>query len=132
MVKIIRKFFAFCGQLLTFFLELLPKALRDLSPFHCSFFITSMGSLGIPPIYHHIYDFGSCPVFCSFGAKRRVNEVEADGTVVKKQYMDLTFVTDERICDGYYFASGLKHLKMILKNPWQLDEKPEKVLDDIR
>ena len=46
--------------------------------------------------------------------------------------MDLTFVTDERICDGYYFASALKHLKAILKNPWQLDERPEKILDDIR
>jgi len=50
---------------------LLPKFLLELSPFHGSVFFTSMGSLGIPPIYHHLYDFGNLPVFCSFGCKRR-------------------------------------------------------------
>ena len=59
---VLMKFMFWIFNLLDYF-SLLPKALRDLSPFHCSFFITSMGSLGIPPIYHHIYDFGSCPVF---------------------------------------------------------------------
>ena len=35
----------------------LPKALLKVSPFHGSVIITSMGSLGIPAIYHHLYDF---------------------------------------------------------------------------
>ena len=111
---------------------LIPKFLTNVSPFHCSLFITSMGSLGIPPIHHHLYDFGTCPVFCSFGAKKRVYEPDEEGNIVKKSYMDITFVTDERICDGFYFASGLKHLKNILKNPRQLDEKPAEVVMDIR
>lgn len=111
---------------------LIPRFLTDVSPFHCSFFITSMGSLGIPPIHHHLYDFGTCPVFCSFGAKKRVYEPDEEGNIVKKSYVDLTFVTDERICDGFYFASGLKHLKNILKNPRQLDEKPAEVVMDVR
>lgn len=103
---------------------LMPKAIAKVSPFHCSYFITSMGSLGIPPIYHHLYDFGSCPVFFSFGAKRRAYEIDNTGLVRRRQYMDFTFVLDERICDGYYYASALKLLKNILKNPWQLDEVP--------
>lgn len=49
--------------------------------------------------------------------------------VKKKQYMDYTFVTDERICDGYYYASALKHLHNIFRNPWQLDERPEVIPD---
>ena len=69
-------------------------------------------------------------MFCSFGAKRRVNELESDGTVVKKSYVDLTFVTDERICDGYYFASAFRQYKNILRNPWQLDTPPEEVKQD--
>ena len=101
---------------------LMPKAIAKVSPFHCSYFITSMGSLGIPPIYHHLSDFGSCPVFFSFGAKRRTYEIDNTGLVRRRQYMDFTFVLDERICDGYYYASALKLLKNILKNPWQLDE----------
>jgi hypothetical protein len=108
---------------------LCPKLIREVSPFHCSYFITSMGSLGIPPIYHHLYDFGTCPVFFSFGAKRRAYEIDKDGEVKKKQYIDFTFVTDERICDGFYFASALKLLKNICKNPWQLDEVPEVIPD---
>lgn len=108
---------------------LMPKAIAKVSPFHCSYFITSMGSLGIPPIYHHLYDFGSCPVFFSFGAKRRTYEIDNTGLVRRRQYMDFTFVLDERICDGYYYASALKLLKNIQKNPWQLDEVPTVVPD---
>ena len=108
---------------------LMPKAIAKVSPFHCSYFITSMGSLGIPPIYHHLYDFGSCPVFFSFGAKRRTYEIDNTGLVRRRQYMDFTFVLDERICDGYYYASALKLLKNILKNPWHLDEVPTVIPD---
>ena len=112
------------------YFNLLPKFLLKVSPFHCSYFITSMGSLGIPPIYHHLYDFGTCPVFCSFGTKRRAYEIDAEGVVKKKNYIDFTFVLDERICDGYYYASALRMLKNIMKNPWQLDE-PVEIVEDI-
>ena len=64
------------------YFNLLPKFLTRVSPFHCSYFITSMGSLGIPPIYHHLYDFGTCPVFFSFGTKRRAIELDAEGGAV--------------------------------------------------
>ena len=109
----------------------MPKFLDGVSPFHCSYFITSMGSLGIPPIYHHLYDFGTCPVFFAFGAKRRAYEPDSEGNIRKKQYMDFTFVLDERICDGYYYASSLRLLKQIIRNPAQLDNPPEKVVEDI-
>lgn len=110
---------------------LIPKFLLKISPFHCSYFITSMGSLGIPPIFHHLYDFGTCPVFCAFGTKRRAYEMDSEGTVKKKSYIDFTYVLDERICDGYYYASALRILKNIMKNPWQLDNVPE-VVEDIK
>lgn len=113
------------------YFNLLPKFLQKVSPFHCSYFITSMGSLGIPPIYHHLYDFGTCPVFFAFGTKRRAYELDSEGQVHKKSYIDFTFTLDERICDGYYYASSLRMFKSILKNPWQLDNAPEQVVDDI-
>ena len=125
------KFVVFLLRVMDYF-GAIPKFLTKLSPFHTSFFITSMGSLGIPPIHHHLYDFGTCPVFCSFGAKRRVNEIESDGSVTKKSYVDLTFVTDERICDGFYFASSLRVLKNILRDPWQLDQPPAEVIEDVK
>ncbi len=111
---------------------LLPRPVTKLSPFHGSLFITSMGSLGIPPIFHHLYDFGNLPVFLSFGSKYRKNVVLDDGSVEKQAFVDFTVVMDERICDGYYYAACLKQIRSLLKNPKQLDVKPEKVVRDIK
>lgn len=109
----------------------LPYSLQRLSPFHSSLFLTSMGSLGIPAIFHHLYDFGNVPVFVAFGAKKRVNAISDDGSVEKKSVIDTTFVLDERICDGYYFASAYKFMKRLYKTPAVLEEAPEKVIPDI-
>ncbi len=130
MPGLLMKFVVWILQIMDYF-GILPRFLSRLSPFHGSFFITSMGSLGIPPIYHHLYDFGNVPVFMSFGAKKHRYEVQADGSVKKNSYVGYTVVMDERIVDGYYYASALKYMNRIYKNPWQLDEKPETVVEDI-
>ncbi len=114
------------------YLGLLPRFLDNVSPFHCSMFITSMGSLGIPPIYHHLYDFGTCPVFIAFGAKKREYKLNPDGSMFKEQYMEMSFACDERICDGFYYASGLKMMKQLMRNPDCLETPPETVVEDIR
>ncbi len=114
------------------YFRLLPRSLQKISPFHSSMYITSMGSLGLPAIFHHLYDFGTCPMFIAFGAKRRRYEVNPDGSVYKNKFMTINLTVDERICDGYYFASAFKLFKSILNDPWQLDFPPEKVVEDIR
>ncbi len=128
--SVVLKFFVWLLKLLDYF-GLLPKFLMELSPFHGSLFFTSMGSLGIPPIYHHLYDFGNLPVFGSFGCKRKALEVLEDGTVVQKKYIDVKFVLDERICDGYYYATFFKFYRRLLAHPEVLDHKPEEVVRDI-
>ena len=110
---------------------LLPKFLLEVSPFHGSVFFTSMGSLGIPPVVHHLYDFGNLPVFVAFGRKRRANEITAEGEIVSKRYVDFTVNIDERIVDGFYYATALKNFERLLRRPEQLDEKPEQILRDI-
>lgn len=127
---VLLKFVVWLLKLLDYF-GLLPKALLELSPFHGSLFFTSMGSLGIPPIYHHLYDFGNLPVFGAFGCKRRALEVTDDGNVVQRKYMDVKFVLDERIVDGYYYATFFKHYRSILRHPEILDEPPETLEKDI-
>lgn len=113
------------------YLDLLPRFLTKLSPFHGSLFITSMGSLGIPPIFHHLYDFGNVPLFMAYGTKRRAYELQKDGTVAERRYIDYTVSSDERICDGFYFASAMKFFKDIFKKPEILDNPPEVVIEDI-
>jgi len=124
------KFTVWLLKVLDYF-GLLPKFLLEVSPFHGSVFFTSMGSLGIPPIYHHLYDFGNLPVFGSFGCKRRALEVQEDGTIVQRKYMDIKFTLDERICDGFYYAAFFKTYKRIFMNPSVLDEPPAEVAQDI-
>ena len=128
--KLFFKFSIWFLKLLDYF-GWLPKSLLEVSPFHGSFFITSMGSLGIPPIFHHLYSFGNVPVFCAIGPKRTENEIDRDGNIVKKKYMDYTFSTDERIVDGYYYATAFRMMKLCFSDPDKLDVPPEKVVEDI-
>lgn len=126
---LIKKFVVWFLKLLDYF-GLLPKIILDVSPFHGSMCITSMGSLGIPPIYHHLYNFGNLPVFISFGTKRYAVELDHDGQVVKRKYVDYNIVVDERICDGFAYASAFKTFRRLLANPWLLDNPPETVYED--
>ena len=110
---------------------LLPRFLTKLSPFHGSLIVTSMGSLGIQPVYHHIYDFGNLPVFIAYGKKRTVHSPDAEGNVSTSRIIDIKVVLDERICDGFYFASAFKTLKRYVENPERLTVPPVEVLEDI-
>jgi len=128
--SVVLKFVVWLLKLLDYF-GLLPKFLLELSPFHGSLFFTSMGSLGIPPIYHHLYDFGNLPAFGAFGCKRRALELQADGSVVQRKYIDVKFVLDERIVDGYYYATFFKYYRRLLAHPEVLDMPPEEIVKDI-
>lgn len=109
---------------------LVPKFLLEISPFHGSVYFTNVGSLGIKPVFHHLYDFGTVPAFCAFGRKRRAEEIK-DGEIVERKYLDLTFNLDERICDGFYYAGVIKYFLRLLAHPDVLDETPETIETDI-
>ena len=81
---------------------LLPMKLKRISPFHGSLFITSMASLGLPPIYHHIYNFGNVPVFVAFGITERKHAAQA-----RRQH---------RIQEGHglHAGDGRAHLRRLL------------------
>ena len=53
----------------------LPESIMEASPFHGSMIVTDLGSLRIGPVYHHIYNFGTLPVFIAFGAKYHNYEI---------------------------------------------------------
>lgn len=109
---------------------LLPKALLEVSPFHGSIYMTSLGSLGISPVYHHLYDFGNLPIFAAFGCKRRTMEIQPDGTVAERKYVDFRFTVDERTVDGFYYASFIKYFKRLFRHPEVLDQPPEEIVKD--
>ena len=134
LVSLPRVFLKFVVWLLKFFdyFGMLPKALTDLSPFHGSMFITNMGSLGMPPVTHHLYNFGNLPVFIAMGAKRTEYVLDKDGTPQKRRLLDFTVTCDDRICDGHYYSAAFKKLKRYLENPMELSDVPETVVEDIK
>jgi hypothetical protein len=126
--------------LLNFFVKLLkfldyfgwlPPSLLEASPFHGSMVMTDLGSIGIPPVNHHLYNFGNLPLFFAFGVKRRALELNDTGHMVERKYIDFTVTCDERICDGFYMATSFKYLKHFLNNPHLLEIPPEKVEQDV-
>lgn len=105
---------------------LLPKALYDLSPFHCSMFITNVASIGLSTIYHHLYNFGNTSIFISLGKFERKAVPSHDG-VQFKTVIPLGVVTDERICGGANYAQGLMYFKKLLLHPELLETRPEHI-----
>ncbi len=135
LTKLPRLLFRFAIGFLSFldYFSLLPKKLLYVSPFHGSMFITHMGSLGIPAIYHHLYDFGNVPVFVAVGSIFNGEYTNLDGTKERHHFVTIKVVTDERICDGYYYASAFKRMKRYLHHPELLDSTlpDDKVKEDI-
>ena len=113
------------------YMGMLPKFLMNVSPFHGSMIITAMGSLGIPAIYHHIYDFGTLPCFISYGSIYTGDAIKRDGTKERHHFVTFKVVTDERICDGFYYASAFKRIKRYMLHPEVLDRPADKVAEDI-
>jgi hypothetical protein len=89
-----------------------------------------MGSINFPPIYHHIYNFGTCSGFIAYGPKYSERVLAKDGSVVERKYIDFKIVGDERICDGFGMASAWKELLRYIKHPELLEEPPETVKED--
>lgn len=111
--------------------NLLPKAIVELSPFHTSFFITNLKSLGINHIYHHTYEFGTTGLFFAMGKEKMVPIVKA-GEIVNEKHMGFGLVSDERFCDGLYFALSLRLFKKYMKNPAILDTPLTEKVEDVK
>lgn len=104
--------------------RMFPKFLINLSPFHSSIFVVDLGSIGIPSAYHHIYNFGTTTVFVAFGTKDKEISTNSENEISTRKTMNFKYVVDERVVDGYYFASAIKLFKVIMHNPEQLLEAP--------
>lgn len=109
---------------------LMPKFIEKASPWHCSIFLTNIGSIGVESIYHHLYEFGTCSMFLAMGKKSRQHSFNKHGELTAHKSILLKFVMDERVCDGFYYASSMRMLDKILANPDVLLTPPEKVIID--
>lgn len=110
--------------------NILPKAIIELSPFHTSMFITNLKSLGINHVFHHTYNFGTTGLFFAMGKEKQI-PVAFGKEIGTQKHMGFGLVSDERFCDGLYFAMSLRQLRKIMRNPAQLETPLEKKVEDI-
>lgn len=104
---------------------MMPKFINKASPWHSSIFLTNIGSIGVESIYHHLYEFGTCSMFVAMGKKSRRHTLDKNGDLKSHKSIQLKFVLDERICDGFYYASSMRVLNKILSDPSVLLLPPE-------
>lgn len=110
--------------------NIMPKAIIELSPFHTSFFVTNLKSLGISHIFHHTYNFGTTGLFFAMGKEKRIPVVK-NGEIVEEKHMSFGLVSDERFCDGLYFANSLRLMRKFMKNPESLEKPLDKKAEDV-
>ncbi|MFT7624907.1 MAG: hypothetical protein ACI9WU_004098 [Myxococcota bacterium] len=83
---------------------------------YTSCFIANLGSLGMAPAYHHLYEWGNCPLFLMVG-KTEERAVVRDGEIVVRRILPLRWSYDERIDDGLSTSYGMAAVKRVLEDP---------------
>jgi hypothetical protein len=96
--------------------NLLPAAFIENDGFFTSMFIANLGSLGMRAGFHHLYEYGTCPLFMMVG---RIEERAwvVDGQVVPRRILHIRWSYDERIDDGLSSKDGIDHVRNALENP---------------
>lgn len=96
--------------------NLLPKWYIDGDPLYTSIFVANLGSLGMGPGYHHLFEYGTCPLFIMVG-KLEDRVVARDGVPVVRPMLHVRFTYEERIEDGLNARFGIDKLIEVLEDP---------------
>ena len=89
-----------------------------------SIFIANLGSIGMKPGYHHLYEWGNSPLFLMFGKVEEKVIVE-DGAMTPARVLPVRFSFDERIEDGLTAQGGIDVLLSVLEDPEQWLGSPD-------
>lgn len=93
-------------------LGLLPRSLIEPDPLFTSVFVANLGSVGHDAGFHHLWERGTCSIFCVMGRIRRSSS--------GRRVMTVCYTYDERIEDGLYSYIGIAGIQERIENPEQL------------
>lgn len=110
-VRIMRRFDAW---------GLLPASFVGPDPLYASAFIANLGSVGLDAAFHHLYEYGTIPIFITMGRLHRAPVVLPNGSVATRERFTLRYTYDERVEDGFYAARALEFLHALLEDPARL------------
>ena len=98
-----------------------PKALTDGDPNYSSVFLSNLGSIQAPAVYHHLNNYGTNSIMVTVGTIHKEERIMPDGSKQIRDVVDIGATLDERIADGFYFARSLKLVKHMFAHPELLD-----------
>jgi hypothetical protein len=96
--------------------NLLPAALTRQDPLYASLFAANLGSIGLDAPFHHLYEYGTVPIFAALG-RIAPEPVVDDGQLAVGQVAHLRYTLDERIADGFYCARSLELVRQWIEDP---------------
>ena len=96
--------------------NLAPASFIEQDPFYASAFIANLGSLGMNAGYHHLYEYGTCPLFMTVGSIEERPWV-VDGEIVVRRVLPIRWSYDERVDDGLTAKQGMDAVRDRLEHP---------------
>jgi len=96
---------------------LAPRVLIADDPMYTSAFIANLGSLKIDAAFHHLYEYGNCPLFVTVGRLAPAPMIGEDGAVAVRPSLVLRYSYDERVEDGFYCATAIGLVRGWLEDP---------------
>jgi hypothetical protein len=110
--------------------NVLPGPLMDGIPLYTSVYLVNVGSIGIDPPFHHLYEHGSSSLFVAFGRITKEAVVDEQGQVVARDCLNAVYTLDERASDGFYFARTAEVFRRLVASP-SLLAQPALTVDEI-
>ena len=99
-----------------------PKFLTDGDPNYSSIFLSNLGSIKAPAVYHHLNNYGTNSFMITIGTIHKEKVLMPDGSEQIRDLVEVGVTIDERIGDGFYFARSLKLVNYMFDHPHLLEE----------
>ncbi len=99
----------------------MPKAVIATDPYQSSVILSNLGSIKLHAGYHHLTNWGTTSVMCIIGEiKKRPLEMP-DGSIERRDSVDIGLTIDERLADGYYYSGTVRLFRHLIEHPELLD-----------
>ncbi len=108
---VITRFLVGCAKAADWF-GWVPGKMIEGDPMFASVFVANLGSVGLEAGFHHLWEYGTIPIFCVVG---RIKP-GPDG----RRIATLKWTFDERVEDGLYAARSLEIFRELMSKPEEL------------
>ena len=99
----------------------MPEAVIATDPYQSSVILSNLGSIKLHAGYHHLTNWGTTSVMCIIGEiKKRPLEMP-DGSIERRDSVDIGLTIDERLADGYYYSGTVRLFRHLIEHPELLD-----------